>query len=192
MIYYWQAEILATVPNHVSLNDHALRHIFLRDPNVLYAQAIAKFLYFRDIEIENPIIATQENSSFIHIHPGINRFFGASLRQTQQWIHATILTNSRQPIPVNGIKWIKCIDKIKAKDLKKHASMFNQPGMSDNILLSHWIQTTKNARLEFSYNNKQGIYNPNGDWIIKESVEENLGIWNAVLGIFEQIDNYSL
>jgi hypothetical protein len=192
MIYRWEAEILATVPNHVSANDFELRNHFIRGNNLLNVEAVGKFLYFRDTDLEKPVTAIQTSNSKIAIHPGLNRFFGVSLRKTPEWIPANIFTELETPIPVTGVKWIKKAGKVKAKKLSDYALTFLGTGMHDGIWMPHWINTTKNARLELYYENQLGVINPKGDWTIKESVEDNLGIWNTVLKIVDQIDNYSL
>jgi len=191
MIYYWQAEISATVPNHVNANDFALRNFLIRSNDFFNVQAIAKFLYFRDITIQNPIVATQSSDSAISIHPGLNRFFGACLRKEPEWIPAIILTN-KTPLPISGIRWIKQTGKIKAKNLHEHSRAFDQPGVEYEIFMSHWIENTNNARLELLYGSKKGILNPNGTWTIHESIDKNQGIWNTIQKIISQIDNYSL
>lgn len=195
MIHLWEAEIKPFIPGDIDpFNDMSVKTFILggakKKPS---PDRIASIYMFKKLKIKNPIYGGQDANGQIYIHPGWNRYIGASLKSNETWLNARICVLG-DPWPTPNIKWKKIISKVKGKDTRSTAHYLGKkhcgagPQSQGRTFL---IEKSLNARIELYLKDERAIFNPAGRWTISVDVQKQNGIIPSLKEIYRIVDEIS-
>lgn len=185
----WQAKIKAEIPGDAYPSTSICIRDFIQDNPV----RIASIYMFTKVQILNPIYAGLKSNGQIFIHPGWNRYIGASLRERETWLDARICVKG-DTFPGPNVKWENIITKIKGKDPLATALALGQKSLgrgSQSEAKEFLIKRSNNARIELNLDDKKIVFNDIGQWTINIDVRECNGIIPSLKAIYKIVDDLS-
>jgi FMN-dependent NADH-azoreductase len=185
----WQAKIKAEIPGDAYPSTSMCVRDFIRDNPV----RIASIYMFTKVKILNPIYAGLKNDGQIFIHPGWNRYIGASLKDEETWLDARICVRGNT-FPGPNVRWEKIITSVKGKDPIAAALALGQKELGKGSQMEakdFLIKNSNNARIELKLEDKVIVFNPLGTWVISADIQEHNGIIPSLKAIYKIVDNLS-
>lgn len=190
MIDLWQAKIKAEIPGDAHPGYGWCVRGFIRDN----PDRIATIYMFTKVKIIKPIYAGLKNDGQIFIHPGWNRYIGASLKDEETWLDARICVKGNTFFAPN-VRWEKIITKVKGKDTVATALALGEKELgkkgSQSEAKDFLIKSSNNARIELKLEDKTIVFNPSGTWVISADIQEHNGIMPSLKAIYKIVDNLS-
>lgn len=183
----WQAKIKAEIPGDAYPSTSMCVRDFIRDNPI----RIASIYMFTKVKILNPIYAGLKGDGQIFIHPGWNRYIGASLKDEETWLDARICVKGNT-FPGPNVRWEKIITSVKGKDPIATALALGQKELGRGSQMEakdFLIQKSNNARIELNLDEEKIVFNHSGDWIISKNVRECNGFIPALKSIYKIIDD---
>lgn len=183
----WQAKIKAEIPGDAYPSTSMCIRDFIRDNPI----RIASIYMFTKVKILNPIYAGLKNDGQIFIHPGWNRYIGASLKNEETWLDARICVKGAT-FPSPNVRWEKIIDRVKGKDTIATALALGQKELGKGSQMEakeFLIKKSNNAKIELNLDNNQIVFNPQGSWTIPADIREYNGIIPSLKAIYKIVDD---
>jgi len=193
MIEIWKAKIKSEIPGHVWPHaDSDIRKHFYDSPQTRFF-----FYYYFSLDtttIRDPLVAFQTTSKQIGIHPGLNRFIGASFKNKPIWLDSLIYIDSPK-IFNPSVEWIEMIDRFSSKNSAREISdhdsksRFNKFTLTEEkefkqILIDH----SQNARIEIIDEfGKMLVLNKTGIWTLTKHIDQHGGLYSTLKSIYDHI-----